>query len=317
MIKIHTTKCRFLMRAIFILGSVYFASAQPLPVEWWKQSSPEDILTKAQTITSNLTYLHGIKVHPMGDKNISLEFFQRKNINGIVETKEVLTQLMENHPRVSADYNLESGRYYYQARQLIKSEFDKPEEFRQKMAAKFDRPFIYQMRKSELVGTNDCIVIVRIMSLPLFEAVTAEVYKEFPPEMRMPEWKNLMIRGYPFERNYYLRKSDGVIMGFREKNKEGLMSDDQGLYDTIQVNVPIPDQEFALPTAPVRIAHSWPEWDNINVELSTIVAAEIRSKYRGEILSRHHKVLAVIAIPSVLLPLALWLVFRRRGAKAG
>ena len=112
MVKIHTTKCRFLMRAIFILGSVYFASAQPLPVEWWKQSSPEDILTKAQNLTSNLTYLHGIKVHPMGDKNVSLEFFQRKTASGKVETKVVLTHLLENHPSVSADYNLESGRYY-------------------------------------------------------------------------------------------------------------------------------------------------------------------------------------------------------------
>ena len=82
---------------------------------------------------------------------------------------------------------------------MIKSEFDKPEEFRQKMAAKFDHPFNYQMQKSEQVGTNDCIVIARIMSLPFFDAVTAEVYKEFPPEDRIPEWKNAMISGYPFE----------------------------------------------------------------------------------------------------------------------
>ena len=221
----------------------------------------------------------------MGDKNVSLEFFQRKTTGGKIETKLVLTQLMENHPRVSDFYDLESGKYEFKAKQLVKSEYDQPEEFRQKMASKFDHPFNYQMQKSEQVGTNDCIVIARIMSLPFFDAVTAEVYKEFPPELRIPQWKNLMVSGYPFERDYYIRKSDGVIMGFREKNKAGLMSDDQELYDTIQVNVPIPDEEFNLPKAPVRIAHSWNEWDNMIVELSTIEAAEIRAKYAPPFLS--------------------------------
>ena len=105
-------------------------------------------------------------------------------------------------------------------------------------------------------------------------------------------------------------------MGFRDKNKAGSMSNDHGLCDTIQIDIPIPDEEFTLPTAPVKIAHSWNEWDNINAELSTIVAKEIRTKYGPEIQSRHRRILAVMAIPSVLLPLALWIALRHRGAKA-
>jgi hypothetical protein len=126
-----------------------------------------------------------------------------------------------------------------------------------------------------------------------------------------------MLSGYPFERDYYIRKGDGVIMGFREKNKAGLMSDDQELYDTIQVNVPIPDQEFTLPKAPVRIAHSFNEWDDMIFELSESEAAEIRAKYAPEIRLRHRITLAAMSVPSLLLiSILLWFGFRRRGAKA-
>ena len=126
-----------------------------------------------------------------------------------------------------------------------------------------------------------------------------------------------MVDNCPSEQDYYIRKNDGIIMGFLQRNKAGEVGGDYELWDTIQINVPIPDEEFTLPKAPVKVARSLNEWNDINWELVKSSTAEIRSKYKGEIQLRHYIVLTVIAIPSVLLPLALWLVFRRRGAKAG
>jgi hypothetical protein len=319
MVEIHTTKRRLLMPILFMqcLGALcVLASSQSLPAEWWTQDSPENVLIKAQLITSNLDYFHGIKTHSIGDKNVFLEFFKRKTASGKIETKIIETQLIENHPRVSVFYDLENGKYDFMGKQLIKSEFETAEGRHQRMALNFNHPYNYKMQKSEWIGTNNCIVVARIISLPFFDAVIAESYKKLPNDWNYPEIKDLMIKGYPFEEDYYIRKSDGVIIGFRDKNKAGFMSSDLALCDIVQINVPIPDQEFILPAVPFKNAHSYFEWNDIVAKLVTAEVTEIHIKYRGEILSRHYKVLAVIAIPSVLfLSVILWLELRRRNAK--
>ena len=42
------------------------------------------------------------------------------------------------------------------------------------LATKFDHPYDFKILKSEMVGTNDCIVIARIMTELFLEAVWHE-----------------------------------------------------------------------------------------------------------------------------------------------
>jgi hypothetical protein len=291
------------------------ASAQPLPEGWWQQDSPESVLAKAESITRDLSYFRGSKAYPMGDKAVSLEFFQRKTANGKVETKLANTKLMYGHGITSADYDLESGHYFYESGQLIKSEYEQTDEFQQRIASKFDHPYEYQMRKAERLNTNDCIVIARITTAPVMDALINEEYYDkdrFPSYMRTPMYKKMLVDHYPSEQDYYIRKSDGIIMGFLQRNKAGVIGSDYALWDVVQINVPIPDEEFTIPKAPVRVAHSLNEWNDMDWELVKSAAAEVRSKYAREIQSRNRIILAVMAVPSILLLSILWYRFRRK-----
>jgi hypothetical protein len=230
--------------------------AQSLPDGWWQQDSAENILAKAQSITRNLSYFQGSKAHLLDNQDASIDFFQLKMPDGVIETKYV-----QHQGRMTlTDYNLEKGRYIYTAGRLIKTKFENDKE--QSLAARFDNPYDYKILKPEIVGTNNCLVVARIATPQFFEAMMTNYYPRYTPGQDGPLGD--LVQYIWSETDTYIRKNDGVIIGEVKKNKFGKILDDK-LYEVVQVNNPIPIIEFVLPKATVESATN-------NVQLLHIVS---------------------------------------------
>jgi len=147
------------------------------------------------------------------------------------------------------DYKLKNGNYVFTFGQIIKTEFvvDDAEEISN--AAKFNHPYDFKILKSEMVGTNDCIVIARIMTEPFLEAVWHG--------KKSPEKQYIQS-----ETDYYFRKSDGVTFGLTKLTRLGEQMIDE-VYNNVEINQPIPDQEFLLPKGEVKIAKTSEEFSKI------------------------------------------------------
>jgi len=241
------TRRSLLIQAILIqwLGFVYFASPPPtLPAGWWEQGSAESTLAKAESITHDLSYLRGTEAHLLKDHNSSIEFFQRKNPDGTIETKSV-----KYGGRMTTSYKLTSGEYFFANGRLIKFGF-KDNQIEPSLAAQFDHPYDYNMLKPTIVGTNDCLIVARIATPRFLQTLVTAYYPENTSgNPLLGDLKNY-IRS---ETDTYIRKSDGVIIGEVKKNKSGDILDDK-LYDVVQVNDPIPSEEFILPKARMETA---------------------------------------------------------------
>lgn len=279
---------------------------QSLPEGWWQQSSPESVLTNAQSKTLGLVYFHGSKAHLLTDKSSSIEYFQRKTLNGKIEKKLVSMKFI-----IASQYYLESGNYFYTHGQVIKEEFELQDEWLQRIASKFDHPYDYLMLKSGASGTNECIIVARIMTTPLVDALVDDEFKELTSEQKQVVSREWLVKNMNSERDFYIRKSDGIIMGYLEKNSIGTVLDDY-LYDVVQIDIPIPDEEFNLPKGPIMIARSWNEWSQIDNKLVNEAKAEIRSKVASATQLSRRIILVVLAAPTVLLFWILWVKFRRK-----
>jgi protein disulfide-isomerase len=240
--------------------------AQTLPDGWWLQDSPENVLAKAQTINRNLNYYQAEKsgstssaiTNPFAKTNAiaRTDFFQKRNANGVVETKKVI---LDGNFRLT-DYKLEIGNYVFTEGQIIKSEFADGDDRERPIAAKFDHPYDFKILKSEMVGTNDCIVIARCMTPEFLDAIKAIYYKNDTKEQEAAFGDPKKFIGS--ETDYYFRKSDGVTCGqlFRNHLGEELEND---LYDKVEINQPISDSEFSLPNGNIKTAKSMEEFVNI------------------------------------------------------
>jgi len=229
--------------------------AQSLPDGWWSQDSPEKVLAKAQSINQNSAFFYGEKFgstlsqnpNPFAktNDNARVEFFQRRNADGFVETKRFT---LDGNFQWT-DYKLKNGNYVFTFGQIIKTEFvvDDAEEISN--AAKFNHPYDFKILKSEMVGTNDCIVIARIMTEPFLEAVWHG--------KKSPEKQYIQS-----ETDYYFRKSDGVTFGLTKLTRLGEQMIDE-VYNNVEINQPIPDQEFLLPKGEVKIAKTSEEFSKI------------------------------------------------------
>jgi thioredoxin-related protein len=259
-----STRTQLILFAIMVVLSTPCLGAQSLPDGWWLQVSPEKALVKAELINQNLNYYQAHKsgstssqiTNPFAKthEEARVEFFQTKNADGFVETKKFTL-----HGKFEfTDYKLKSGRYFFTDGQLIKVEFADGDDFDKPMAAKVDHPYEFKLLKSEIVGTNDCLVIGRLMTDPLLNAVVEIAYKQYAPEKRA-EWGSNYIRS---EVDYYFRKADGIAFGVTKRNRAGELLENT-IYDQVIVNQPIPDREFSLPAGDPKIAKSSEECQEI------------------------------------------------------
>jgi thioredoxin-related protein len=267
--KIHS-RLAFSVWLLFItsLTSPCFG-AQSLPDGWWLQDSPEKVLTKAQSINQDLTFFYGEKFgsalsqnsNPFGETNDNarVAFFQRKNADGFVETKRFTVDGKFQW----TNYKLKSGDYVFTFGQLIKKEFEIEERdgIEKMLAAKFDHPYEFKLLRSEMIGTNDCIVIARCMTPEFLDAMKAILYKNYSKEQEAAFGGDFreFIRS---ETDFYFRKNDGVTFGLTEQNHLGGQLEDW-VYHNVKINQPIPDQEFSLPKGEIKIAETSVEFTKI------------------------------------------------------
>ena len=238
-----------------VIFAISCFATQSLPDGWWLQDSPEKVLAQAQATNQDLAFFHGEKFgspfsqnpNPFAktNDNARVEFFQRRNADGFVETKRFT---LDGNFQWT-DYKLKNGNYVFTFGQIIKTEFvvDDAEEISN--AAKFNHPYDFKILKSEMVGTNDCIVIARIMTEPFLEAVWHG--------KKSPEKQYIQS-----ETDYYFRKSDGVTFGLTKLTRLGEQMIDE-VYNNVEINQPIPDQEFLLPKGEVKIAKTSEEFSKI------------------------------------------------------
>jgi hypothetical protein len=269
--------CHSAIQPIFglaILLNITSLHAQSLPDGWWLQGSPEKVLTKAQTINQNLNFYHAEKfgstlsyhVNPFAktNDNARVEFFQRRNADGSVETKSF--QLDGKFQW--ANYRLKSGNYAFIYGQfpLIKMEYevndDNGPDIEKSTAAKIAHPYDFKIFKSEMVGTNDCFVIARIMTEPFLEAFEQKGGKEIPDKQHIQT-----------ETDYYFRKSDGVAFGFTKSTRLGEQMWDQ-VYNKVEINQPIPDSEFSPPKGEIKIAKTFKEFGKIEHDVFAAMRAK-------------------------------------------
>jgi protein disulfide-isomerase len=244
--------------------------AQTLPDGWWLQDSPEKVLAKAQAINQSLAFYHAEKTgstsseitNPLANTNDidHTEFFQRKNSDGLVETKQV--HIRQNDPFLT--YKLKSGNYFFTAGQLIQIQYDDGDDFDKSMAAKFDHPYDFKILTSKMVGTNNCIVIARTMTPKFLAAMKAVLYKNQTKEQE-DAFGGDFSKFIRSETDFYFRKSDGVSFGLTKSNRFGEQLEDK-VYDDVEINQPIPNQEFSLPKGGIKIAKSLEEFLKITHE---------------------------------------------------
>ena len=257
-----------LIFSLAILLNITLLRAQSLPDGWWLQDSPEKVLAKAQAINQNLNFYHAEKFgstlsynpNPFAksNDNARVEFFQRRNADGFVETKKF--QLDGKFQWT--DYKLKSGDYVFTYGQLIKTEFEVNDRIEKMLAVKFDHPYDFKILKSEMVGTNDCIVIARIMTEPFLEAFEQKGGKEIPAKQYIQT-----------ETDYYFRKSDGVAFGFTKLTRSGEKMEDC-VYNKVEINQPIPDSEFSLPKGEIKIAKTPEEFSKIEHDIFAAMRAK-------------------------------------------
>lgn len=249
--------------------------AQSLPDDWWLQDSPEKVLAKAQSINQDLAFFQAEKsgsilsqiTNPFANTNDNehTDFLQRRNADGFVETKNVHS--VKNFQLT--EYKLKTGNYFFVYEQIIKMEFIDGEDLEKTIATKVNHPYDFKILKSEMVGTNDCIIIARTMTEPLLKAAADVYYEKYSPEKRIELGTNY-IRA---ETDFYFRKSDGVTLGLIKRNRAGELLEDE-VYDAVEINQPIPDREFSLPKGEMKIAKNAEEMQKIEHDAMTAMRAK-------------------------------------------
>jgi protein disulfide-isomerase len=246
---------------LVIAAQITLCSAQSLPDGWWLQNSPEKVWAQAQATNEGVAFFYREKFgstlsqnpNPFAktNDNARVEFFQRRNADGFVETK----RFQLDGKFQWTDYKLKGGDYVFIYGQLIKTEFVVNYAKEISSAIKFNHPYDFKILKSEMVGTNDCIVIARIMTEPFLEAVWDE--EPLWHGKKSPEKQYIQS-----ETDYYFRKSDGAAFGFTKLTRLGEEMIDE-VYNKVEINRPIPDQEFSLPKGEVKVAKTSEEFSKI------------------------------------------------------
>lgn len=220
----------------FQLSFAFCLSAAP--TDGWEQATPEEVLAKAQTISSQVEFIVATKDHLIDDQQRGFQFLQRKLSNGAIETKVITTK--QGH-QFSASYHLQSGNYFDADGLVRKIEYEEGPDMEIRIAKSMQHPYEYQFLKPTLVGTNDCFVVRRIMAQPMLDAVADECYSEKPLSQR----KLLASKYIRSTTDFYIRKADGLILGCYKRNVSGGLLGDM-LPDLVSVVDAIPSGQFSI-----------------------------------------------------------------------
>ncbi|MCO5051226.1 MAG: hypothetical protein M9920_02865 [Verrucomicrobiae bacterium] len=228
---------------VFLWLLVPRVTAQPLPDAWWQQSSAEEVLARAKSITRDLTFFHGKKTGLLTDQGQkeSIEFFSRLLPDGSIETKFVA----DGHGVMGVEWRLRNGRYSQirSAKRNYLAKCDYEDDNREQLLAETQgHHYDYKMLSPERVGTNDCLVVARIATPEFLELLKDAYY----PGHATNSMRRDSVKSIRSEIDTYIRKADGVIIGEVKKNHAGEVMDDE-LYSEVRINEAIPDLEFALP----------------------------------------------------------------------
>ena len=236
--------CKYAGLTTFMcFSTLCLVAQQPLPDGWWQQSSAENILAKAKSITHDLNSFHGKKTGLLTDRQASIEIFQRLLPDSTIETKQVF----RTGGAMMIEYKLRNGRYILtrdrSRNHLAKLEYDDNQK-ENSLASTPGHHYDYKMLQPEIVGDNDCLVVARVATPDFLTMLKAAYYPGFTNH-GSPDDPVKYIRSTV---NSYIRKTDGVIIGKVKKNNTGEVLEDL-LYDVVRVGDSIPDSEFDLPKA--------------------------------------------------------------------
>lgn len=232
-----------LIQLVFVQG----LAAESLPDEWWLRLPAQDVLARAGAITRDLSFYEGSKARLANNPSGSRVIMRRRLADGTIESKTVF----HNGARSLTTFNLKSGTYNFVHGRLIKLEYER-DQSEPSLAKRFDHPYDYRLMPAETVGTNDCIVVARMVTPEFLQALKATFY----PGLNEKDSDSLLGNPADYircETDTYIRKTDGVILGEIEKSKAGTVLYDQ-LCESVAINRPIPEREFVLPDTHVFTA---------------------------------------------------------------
>jgi hypothetical protein len=233
-------KCGFHLAvavSLAILQSGY--AAEHLPDHWWDGKKPEDVLRQAQDITTHLAFLVGTKSRRADDPERGFDYIQRRTANGVVESKFVTKK--KGIPSFT-EYSLLGGRYSHFGNLLLKEDYEHGPDAEKRVAATLGSgAYTYEMRSPARIGTNDCLVISRVMTERMFQARLADILRVNPtfPEAKKREY-------IASTSDFYIRKADGIVLGFLLRNTLGELCEDR-LCDSVSDAARVPDSDITPP----------------------------------------------------------------------
>ena len=232
----RTAKCASLAMVGVCLFK--FSTWAQMGNEAWLHGEAREILTHALTVTSNQPYLSGQKTRLQNDPQNGFAYYQRW-VDGQMERKRV--SLHAGEPQTTT-WDLPGGRYYLDSAGLLfKLGYDEDFETEARLAQTIERPHEYRMLEPTMVGTNACVVVRRSMTSALLNAVARELYAN-----KTETDRNTLTPKYVRAiRDFYIRKSDGLIMGELRRNVKGDLLRDL-LCEEISTQA-IPAKVFAVP----------------------------------------------------------------------
>ena len=138
--------------------------------------SPDAVWKKAETITSELAFLRGIKRQLKTDPNSGFEHLQRRTADGFVETKIIRKNNKTGRQLVS--YHTKDGDWLaVDTGFTAKLELGENADPEGRIAKSTPQPYGYRLIEPVLVETNACIVVSRTMTVPMFEAYLKDFTK--------------------------------------------------------------------------------------------------------------------------------------------
>lgn len=224
---------------VHVIGATLCLSAETLPDGWWQQS-PEKVFQLAQDATIKTDYVHTSKAQLLDDPQRGFEFYQRRNSEGKVETK---TLSKRGQAVRSAAYTLTLGKFFEADGLLRKIDYEEGPEIEKRIAGTLDHPYEFQILKSDNIGTNECIVVRRKATQLLFDAMASALYGKEELENR----QKLAQKNLRAVTDFYVRKRDGVIVGYCKQNFSTTILLEDKIPDSISIGIPIPDEVFFLP----------------------------------------------------------------------
>lgn len=138
---------------------------------------------------------------------------------------------------------------------MIKLGYEEPDR-EALLAREVKQPYTYRLIGRETVGTNQCIVVSRIATSEFLNHMSRML---FPGGSNAPTRDFDLIEALPAEHRFYIREADGVVLGRVVLNARGQILN-HAVYEIVEVNVPIPDREFAIPSQITTVATNFSDF---------------------------------------------------------